>query len=112
MVWAPRVSFAVGYLTFGFAKTREPLARAAVFEASESTGFGSTPASIMTSSVLFPCLCGQNKVHLPDWVRKGLAGSDDLLPKVVGGGNGYSSLAVVRHHDQKQLKEERVYFSL
>lgn len=67
LIWALRVSFAAGHLTSEFAETKEPL----VFEASESVRIGSKAPSITDSSVLFPCRCGQDKVPLPAWVRKG-----------------------------------------
>lgn len=89
MIWALRVSFAAGHLTFEFAETKEPL----VFEASESVHIGSNATSIRDSSVLFPCRCGQSKVPLPDWVRKGTTERHSLFSKGVGGDTDYSSLA-------------------
>lgn len=67
LIWALRVSFAAGHLTSEFAETKEPL----VFEACESVRIGSKAPSITDSSALFPCRCGQDKVPLPAWVRKG-----------------------------------------
>jgi len=90
----------VGYLTFGSAKKKneEPLARAAVFEARESTCIGCIARNITMSSVVFPCMCAQNKVCIADRVRKELAGIGYLSPNEDGGCIGQSSLAVVRRH--------------